>query len=262
MKNILLIIIVIIAVVLGGLWAKTLVDKSKDHDTLTTQISELDKQLKDKTVDLESTNKLLASNKAKFDKVSKELKAIKEGQLSAAKEEIAKREDKINQLETASKDLQSKLSTLNKQLEGSQEELEAKDKQVSNFKQIIEGKDTRIGDLNKSVNSWQEKEKAANTLAESYKTILLENKIPVEPEKKFAGHILTVHNDPDFVIIDIGIDDSLPVGQELKVVRDNHFIGKVTVQKLLPEDKKLSTASVISLVDENNTVRQGDIVKN
>ena len=88
------------------------------------------------------------------------------------------------------------------------------------------------------------------------------DKIPIEPKKKFVGHILTIHKDPDFLIVDIGLKENLPVGQELKVVRDNHFIGKVTIEKLLDEDENLSYAVIKSLVDENNQVKEGDIVNN
>ena len=262
MKNILLIIIVIIAVVLGGLWVKTLLDKSKVRETLTEKVDGLEKNLKEKTAEAENVNQLLQATKAEAEKIKKELKSIKEGQLSAAKQEIDKHKEKVSQLEGASKDLQSKLATLNTQLEAAQEDLEGKDKQVANFKQIIEGKDTRIAGLNKNVSTWRGKEKAAVDLADGYKTLLLENKIPIEPEKKFAGHILTVHKDPDFLVVDLGVSDDIPAGQELKVIRDNHYIGKITIQKLLPEDERLSTAVVVSLVDDNNQVREGDIVRN
>ena len=262
MKNILLIIIVIVAVVLGALWGKTLVDKSKLEENLTDQINIQKQTIKKKSTELEAANKNIKNIEAKLQKVSAELKSVKEGQLSAAKSEIAKREEKITELQNASEDLQSKLATLNKQLETLQADVDTKSKSIANLKKIIDGKDSRIKELNDTVNSWIEKEKAATKLATTYKRLLLENKIPLEPEKKFAGHVLTIHKNPDFMIIDLGVVDALPVGKELNVVRDNHFIGKVTVQKLLPEDNKLSYVIVKSLVDENNPVKEGDIVKN
>jgi len=263
MKNILLIIVVIIAVVLGGLWLKTSVDKSKSEDTLNEQISLHKSNIDKKTAELDVANASIKTHKAKLEKSSKELKGIKEGQLSAAKEEIAKREDKITQLENSGKDLQTKLAAINKQLEVSQADVDAKDKQVANLKQIITTKDTKINELNANVTSWKEKEKFAVTTAESYQKMLLENKIPIVPEKKFVGHILTIHEDPDFLIIDLGLSDDLPVGEELRVVRDNHYIGKIVVEKLLSEDdKNLSYAIVKSLSDENNSVREGDLVSN
>ncbi len=262
MKNILLIVLVVIAVVLGGLWGKTVMDKSKMEKELTQQLASHKKAIKDKTAEVESHQAKTKVAQAEAEKSKKELKKLKQEQMGAAKEELASRDDKIAQLGNTNKELQSKLASLDKQIEVLQEELEGKDKQVANFKQIIEGKDTRIAGLNKDVTEWQAKEKTASTLVEKYKNRLLENKIPVEPEKEFAGHILTMHKDPDFLIIDIGSDDDMPVGQELKVIRDNHFVGKITVQKLLPENAKLSTAVVLSLVDEGNTVRVGDVVKN
>ncbi len=262
MKNILLIVLVVIAVVFGGLYGWTLMDKSKMAKEHSQQLAAHKKTIKDKAAEVESHHAKAKAAQAEAEKSKKELKELKQEQMAAAKGELASRDDKIAQLGNTNKELQSKLASLNKQVETLQEELEGKDKQVANFKQIIEGKDTRIAGLNKDVTGWQAKERTASTLAEKYKNRLLENKIPVEPEKKFAGHILTMHKEPDFLILDIGIDDDMPVGQELKVIRDNHFVGKITVQKLLPENAKLSTAVVLSLVDEGNPVRVGDVVKN
>ena len=262
MKNILLIIVVVIAVVLGGLWGKTIVDKSKAEKNLKEQLSIQKKSTDLKTAELSVANKEITSHKAKLKKVSAELKGIKDGQLSAAKDAISERDDQITEHKNIAKDLQIKLATLNKQLEVSQADLAAKDTKVANMNQIISGKDTKIADLNKDVASWKDKEKTATDLAGTYQKLLLENKIPIEPKKLFAGHVLTIHKDPDFLIIDIGLKDNLPVGQELKVVRDNHFIGKVTVEKLLDEDGNLSYAIVKSLVDDNNSVKEGDIVNN
>ena len=105
MKNILLIIIVIVAVVLGALWGKTLVDKSKLEENLTDQINIQKQTIKKKSTELEAANKNIKNIEAKLHKVSAELKSVKEGQLSAAKSEIAKREEKITELQNASKDL-------------------------------------------------------------------------------------------------------------------------------------------------------------
>jgi len=262
MKNILLIIIVIIAVVLGGLWGKTIVDKSKSEKTLNAQINAFKKNVDKKTAELSVANEALKAGKIKLVKATKELKAIKEGQLSAAKEEIAKREEKITQLENASKDLQTKLATLNKQLELEQADLDTKATKVANLNQIISDKDTKIASLGKEITSWKDKEQATSVLADTYKKLLLENKIAIEPKKKFVGHVLTIHKNPDFLIVDIGVKENLPVGQELKVIRDNHFIGKVEIQKLLDEDESLSYAILKSLVDKNGAVKEGDIVSN
>ena len=262
MKNILLIIIVVIAVVLGGLWGKTIVDKSKSEEKLNKQIAVQKKNAEKTAAELNVANESLKAGKIKLAKLSKELKDTKEGQLSAAKGEIKKREDKITRLESTNKDLQTKLATLNKQLEAEQANLDAKATKVANLNQIISDKDTKIAGLGKEVVNWKGKENAASKLADTYKKLLLENKIAIEPKKKFVGHVLTIHENPDFLIIDIGVKESLPVGQELKIVRDNHFIGKVEIQKLLDEDESLSYAIVKSLVDENGAVKEGDLVSN
>jgi len=126
----------------------------------------------------------------------------------------------------------------------------------------IQAKDTQISTLDTTVKDWQAKEKAAADLAERYKSMLLANKIAVEPEKKFHGNVLVVNREQEFLILDLGADDSVPVGTKLEVIRDNHLVGKVTVQKLVQDNNQLSIATVDSLIDPADAVREGDTVKN
>ena len=207
---------------------------------------------------------------------------VMQGTIETKKKEIAKLTDdnkKLEsslasakcELETAKADLekQTKLAeenakiakefdTLKKGLEAKTDEAMAKRDEAVKASEILTGETNK---LTASVIEWKGKEKVASDLAEKYKKRLLANKIPLEPDKLFLGNVLVVNKEQEFLILDLGSDDMLPVGKEMEVVRDNHVVAKVTIKKLL-ENTKLSVAAVDSLTDPNNPVQEGDGVKN
>lgn len=259
---ILLIVVLVAAGVFGGLWYKSILEIKQLKADHAEQVTKLETDIADKQDKIETLNNDIAAVKNQVAAKTKEIESLKKEQLSAAKDLLAAKDQEIAEAKAATEEANTKNETLAKQLETAQAELEGKDKQVANLKQVIDSKDEKIGDLNQTVAEWKDKYGQMETLAEKLKNRLLENKIPVEPEKKFSGHILVVNKDQDFVIIDLGTDDNLPVGKELKVVRNNSYIGDLEVKKLLKEDGRLSYAVTTKLVDPTNPVQEGDMVSN
>lgn len=203
--------------------------------------------------------------------------AERDSDLKKARTEIQKLKDEMeSKLAQATKDLNDKmtegaaaLEKAKKDITAAQEALTAEQTAHKATKDTlaqrdatIKSKDEEISQLAATVKDWQAKEKAAADLAERYKTRLLEHKIAVEPEKKFHGNVLVVNREQDFLILDLGVSDGIPVGTKLEVIRDNHLIGNVTVQKLVQDNQELSVATVDCLIDPANSVREGDTVKN
>jgi hypothetical protein len=259
---ILLIVVLIAAGVFGGLWYKSILEikqMKKDH---ASQVQKLETVVADKEAKIETLNSDIEAVKQHIAQKSTEIAELKKEQMAAAKDVLAAKDQEIADAQAATEEAVEKNEALTKQLESAQAELEGKDKQVANLKQVIDGKDEKILGLNQELVEWKDKHQQMVTLAEKLKNRLLENKIPVEPEKKFSGHVLVVNKDQDFVIIDLGTDDNLPVGKELKVVRDNSYIADLEVKKLLKEDGRLSYAVTTKLVDPSKPVQEGDMVSN
>jgi len=188
---------------------------------------------------------------------------MSDDQLSAAQGKLDEKDKAIQAAKDDVKKVEEQVAGLMKQIETAQAELDGKEKQVSNLRQVVENKDTQIGKLSQNITALQKAKKEMEDLAEKLKNRLLENKIPIEPEKQFSGHVLVVNKDQGFILIDIGADDNIPVGKKLKVVRKDSYIGDIEVKKLLvDQDSHLSYAVVTELTDETNPVQEGDLVSN
>ena len=262
-KIILLVVVVVAGLVCAGMWMKTAHDRSvmetQKNLELQTKANEI-KQLKtDQDV-----------KEASITKLTTDLKKIKEEQMSAAQSLIKEKEDKIAELDQKVKDAEQKIeeakkqaADLDKQVSDAKAQVDAKTQEAMNLQKIVQGKDEEIAKLNETVKEWQGKQKAAADLADGYKNRLLEHKIAIEPDKRFAGNVLVVNADPEFIILDLGAASNIPVGQELKVVRGNHYVGKIAIKKLLlPKSDRLSYATTSSLAEPNNKVQEGDVVTN
>ncbi|MCX7847419.1 MAG: hypothetical protein N2595_05285 [bacterium] len=259
---IVLIVVAVVAVALGVLLGIKWSENKKLAADLNTTKTEYDAYKKKATADiaaLENAKAELEQAKSTLTKQIKDLEVKLTGIERKAREAVAaemrKLENDLKEAKGAAAAAEEALSTAKKDLAAKEEALAARDKTIAE-------KEAKIGELNKTVAEWQAKEKAASDLAERYKKRLLENKISLEPDRQFRGHVLVVNKEQDFLILDLGSDDMLPVGTKLKVVRDNHLIGTVEVKKLLPDYGKLSVAVVESLVDPANPVRENDMVKN
>ena len=256
-----LIVLGIAAVTLGILWP---LDHNKlrgmwvDAETrytnyfnycakLTTITNELQTDInikKKKIADLTDENK----------KLDDSLKAT-QGELETAKGEVKKLTDLVKENEEKA----TKFDEMKKEMQGKVDVMTA---QLATAAKLTQALTASTNALTVSVLDWQAKQKAELERAEKFKKRLLDNKIPLEPDKLFVGSILVVNTEQEFLILDIGSDDLLPVGKELEVVRDNHVIATVVVKKLLPQNGKMAIATVKSLVDQNTPVKEGDQVKN
>jgi len=262
MKNILVIVLIVIAVVAGGFGVFSYIGKTNVEKDLSAQIDISKAASKKAKLEIEAAKSECEAKVAELAKVKTDLKKLKEDQTLAAKTELDKKDQELEELKSAGEELQAKIESLDKMNSSAQSELEGKEKQVANLKMINETKEAKIAKLNVEVQNWIGKEAAVSKLAKTYKNILLENKIPIEPEKVFEGNVLVILEDPDYVVLDLGTFHNLPVGKVLKVIRDNSYIGDIRVEKLLvDDDERLSYTTTIKLVDETNKVRVGDEVR-
>ena len=262
MKNILVIVLLVIAVGAGGFGIFSYIGKTNVEKDLSAQIDISKAASKKAKLEVEAAKSECSAKVAELTKVKAHLKKLEDDQKLAAKTELDKKDQEISELKSAGEELQAKIESLDKINSAAQSEVEGKDKQVANLKMINETKDAKIKTLDADVRSWISKEAAIAKLAKTYKNILLQNKIPIEPEKVFEGNVLVILEDPDYVVLDIGTVHNLPVGKVLKVIRDNSYIGDVRVEKLLvDDDERLSYTTTIKLVDETNKVKVGDEVR-
>jgi len=88
------------------------------------------------------------------------------------------------------------------------------------------------------------------------KNIELE-KIVVKSTQELTGKVLSLDREHGFIVVDLGNDNNLKLGDVLSVYRDNKFIGKAQVEKI--EEK--SSAAVILSDWQNTEFKENDTVK-
>ena len=70
------------------------------------------------------------------------------------------------------------------------------------------------------------------------------------------GQVVVINREYDFIVMNLGKNHGLTVGQEFKIVRDNEVLGRVRVEKVYDE---LSAAALLPN-SKKNSIREGDLV--
>lgn len=71
------------------------------------------------------------------------------------------------------------------------------------------------------------------------------------------GQVVVVNREYDFVVMNLGKNQGLTLGQEFQVMRDNQVLARVKVEKIYDE---LSAAAILSPSDKA-AIREGDVVR-
>ena len=71
------------------------------------------------------------------------------------------------------------------------------------------------------------------------------------------GQVVVINREYDFVVMNMGRNRGLTVGQEFQVVRGNEVLGKIKVEKVYDE---LSAAAILPESQKNN-IREGDSLR-
>ena len=71
------------------------------------------------------------------------------------------------------------------------------------------------------------------------------------------GQVVVVNREYDFVVVNLGKNQGLSVGQEFQIVRGDAVLGKVKVEKVYDE---LSAAAILPESQKEN-IREGDLIK-
>jgi polynucleotide 5'-kinase involved in rRNA processing len=88
------------------------------------------------------------------------------------------------------------------------------------------------------------------------KNIELE-KIVVKSTQELTGKVLSLDKERGFIVVDLGNDNNLKLGDVLSVYRDDKFIGKAQVEKI--EEK--TSAAVILTPWKEAEFKESDVVK-
>jgi archaellum component FlaC len=71
------------------------------------------------------------------------------------------------------------------------------------------------------------------------------------------GQVVVVNREYDFVVMNLGKNQGLSIGQEFQIVRGNEVLGKVKIEKIYDE---LSAAAILP-ESKKSSIREGDVVR-
>lgn len=77
-----------------------------------------------------------------------------------------------------------------------------------------------------------------------------------QPASVVQGQVLVINREYDFIVVSLGKNQGLGIGQELQIVRGQDILGRVKVEKLYDE---LSAAAILPGTKED-AIREGDVV--
>ena len=220
-------------------------------------------------VEAVDTNKKIKELKAQLDSEKKEKAAIEkkletaEKEKVKAQEKLANLEKEINKKGSASKDGKSSVSNekVSKQLDDLQQRLDAEIQKKTELEEKVFVLEDQNADMESTITDLRDQiaEKSIAVKSTSQTPTPSKDKsfdieldpIVVNPrgtnealepsdasvsaESLSAGKVLSVDRDVQFVIINLGVQDGVNVGQTMSIYHSNKYLGDVKITRVLPE---------------------------
>ena len=215
---------------------------------------------------LKTTLEAMRQAKARADE---ELARISQ-ELDHSKEELAKAVEVRETLASSIEDREKEITRLTKSLEQAQNDSKQIASQLTTLQSERDTAKKQLADLQKAKGELESKvmELSGQPFVELEK-VRVANDQETGTEKSAAmpasassgdltqGQVVVINREYDFVVVNMGRNRGLSVGQEFQVVRGTEVLGKVKVEKVYDE---LSAAAILPESQKNN-IREGDSVK-
>jgi len=262
------IVVGIIAVVAIGVAGTAIVFQMRERDLRLQRESELHslriekEELEQQVVNVQEAKEQVESDlgraKTQLDQMTGQLADEREAKAALVKS-IDERQREIDRLGKDAEQLRSDRDQLTEQvtkLKGQQQELQAQLTQVQQAKSDLETRLTELVDQ-----PTVELDRVVVTdpsMAGSSDMLPLGALQPAGSQiSSVQGQVIVINREYDFVVINMGRNQGLQIGQEFQVFRGERALGRVKVEKIYDE---LSAAAILPETDKD-ALREGDLVK-
>jgi DNA repair exonuclease SbcCD ATPase subunit len=226
--------------------------KERELVLVKGQRDELEQQLREARQAKQHIEDELAKAKAKFDEVAKQLDEERKAKETLAKS-VDERQREIDRIGKDLEQIRTERTTLSKQVATLQQEQEAAQKQFAELQQAKAQLETKVMELSEQPTVELEKVVVSGPGAGSPGSSAL----PVQQASATQGQVLVVNREYDFVVVNLGRNQGVAMGQELQIVRDQKVLGRAKVEKIYDE---LSAAALLP-ESKKDAIREGDAVK-
>ena len=257
----------VLAVLAMAVAAVAIVLQMQEHDKRLVKEQELRVALAEND-DLKA--RLEDAQQAKS-KVEEELGRLQK-EFSQTQEKLAKAIEAQEILSRSVEDREKEIGRLTKDLEQTRTQQKEVAAQFSELQMERETMKRQLADLEKAKGDLETKvtELSGQPTVELDKVLVTNAQAPAgaagggsaAPSSEQAGtpasgRVMVVNREYDFIVMNLGKNHGLSVGQEFQIVRGNEVLGKVKVEKVYDE---LSAAAILP-ESRKDSIREGDTVR-
>ncbi len=245
---ILIIFCVIFAALAGGLLFLQMQEKAKNSE-LSTQISQLQT----------AKNKL----QKEHNEIKTQIESV-QSELDSLKQEAKQLEDRIISEKSKRRSVESKLKSKNSEITGLMGKIDKFESNLSGLKSKYSSLESENEELLNKLNQIRLAKKALEAKISSGSLVTSEREevelgtVVVKADEIVGdGRVLVVNKEFNFIVIDLGEQDSVTVGTQFGVYRDGELLAKVEVEQVY---KDMSSARILP-DDLKGEIQEDDEVK-
>jgi len=190
-----------------------------------------------------------------------------EGQLAGARKELTQAREELAQAITAQEtlsrsieDREKEIARLTKDLEQASveskrmaDQLKTERQKLADLEQAREELEAKVMELSGQPTVELDKVLVTGEPAGAGLVMPVSTTVPAVAD----GQVVVINREFDFIVMNLGRNHGLSVGQEFQIVRGNEVLGRVKVEKVYDE---LSAAALLPDA-RKDSIREGDVVK-
>ena len=247
----------VLSVLAIGVAAAAIVLGMKEREQRQAKEREL-RQALIENEDLQSHLKDIQQAKAKMEG---ELARVHK-ELTQSQEDLAKAAEEKTTLAKSIEDREKEIDRLAKELAHSKDDAKGISSQLSQLQSERDAMKQQVAELQSKV---MDLSSASRPTVELDKVLVKDEAGQVREASATSGsskptadgQVVVVNREYDFIVMNIGKNHGLSVGQEFQIIRDNQVLGRVKVDKVYDE---LSAAAILPESQKDN-IREGDNVR-
>ena len=191
-----------------------------------------------------------------------------QGELSHSKEEMANSLKAQETLTRSVEDREREIARLTKDLDQAKSESSKVSSQIGKLQSERDEAKRQLAELERAKNDLEARLMAADQPTVELDRVLVSGGasgtesgggmvMPVSTTPSSDGQVVVINREYDFVVMNLGKNHGVAVGQEFQIARGNEVLGRVKVEKVYDE---LSAAAILP-DSKKSSIREGDTVR-
>lgn len=233
--------------------------KERELVLVKSQNEDLGRQLDDAKEARAELEEQLSRVRLDFEQAAKQLDDERKAKAELAKS-VDERQREIDRLGKDLAQATSERTTLEEQLAQLKTQQEEAQKQLEELQQAKTQLETKVLELSGGPAATVELEKVVVSDFPGLQQPAPAGMIGgpgAQPASVVQGQVLVINREYDFIVVSLGRNQGLGIGQELQIIRGQDILGRVKVEKLYDE---LSAAAILPGTKED-AIREGDVVR-